>query len=113
MKKYSLLMFILIFSGCGASPTIQKGAERVQITNTLVDSSQMVRVGEVNCEYGINARMTATNVNYCRTELKNKAYNMGANVVVIENQSIGNPGCANCVSMFGTAYKSSNTIINK
>jgi len=41
----------------------------------------------------------------CRNELRNKAKSMGADLVVIENETIGNGGCGNCVSMIGTTYK--------
>lgn len=110
MKKYFIYMCVLAIYGCGSAPVIQKGAEVVRISNYYSDSSHLVRVGEVECDFGINGRLTSTNVKYCRTELKNKAYTMGANLVVIDSQSIGNPGCANCVSMLGTAYKDASGI---
>ena len=101
-----ILVILLIFmvSAC-AGPQMMSGSENVRISKTQPNEEDYEFIIEVSCKHGFNARLTSTNISFCITELKNKAFTHGANLVVIENESIGNQGCANCVAMFGSAYK--------
>lgn len=52
----------------------------------------------------MNFVTVSTNLQNCRNDLRNKAVQISASLVVVENESVGNSGCSNCVSMFGSAY---------
>jgi hypothetical protein len=83
---------------------LEPRAAGIQIRKDAVQDGA-VALGEVSCNFGMNAQVVSTNVESCRNDLRNKALAKGADFIVIETEQIGNQSCPNCVSMFGTAYK--------
>ena len=89
--------------GCTGSQMVS-GSEQVRISKTSPDENKYEFVSEVSCEFGMNFVTVSTNLQNCRNDLRNKAVQISASLVVVENESVGNSGCSNCVSMFGSAY---------
>lgn len=104
MRTASLLLIPSLLSACGSAVQLAPGAAAVQIRKDATQNGATA-LGEVSCNFGMNARVAATNVEWCRNDLGNKALAKGADFVVIETEQIGDAACPNCVSMFGTAYK--------
>jgi hypothetical protein len=105
MRNSALLLLIApVIWACGSAVVLEPKAAGIQIRKDAVQGGA-VALGEVSCNFGMNAREVATNVEWCRNDLRNKALGKGADFIVIETEQIGNEGCPNCVSMFGTAYK--------
>lgn len=105
MRNVALLAFMApVIWACGSAVALEPKAAGIQIRKDATQDGA-VALGEVSCDFGMNARQVATNVEWCRNDLRNKALAKGADFIVIETEQIGNDGCPNCVSMFGTAYK--------
>lgn len=103
MKALLFVAVTGLLLGC-AGPQMIPGAEQVRISKTTPDENKYDFISEVSCDYGMNFGTTSTNLRNCRNDLKNKAARVRASIVVVESESIGNSGCPNCVSMFGSAY---------
>tara|TARA_R110002095_G_scaffold21740_3_gene23534 strand:+ start:355 stop:780 length:426 start_codon:yes stop_codon:yes gene_type:complete len=95
---------------CGGSPVaLQTQAASIRLQKQAPSIDEFEPLGEVSCEFGANFGSTADNVRACRNDLRNKAHQLGATLVAIETEVLGTDGCANCVSMFATAYKPTHT----
>src|SRR2546429_6051097 len=65
-------------------------------------------LGTVTCSRGsgfIPHRKAETNIVHCQRELRNKAAELDAHVVVITSQQLGAGECSSCVTLVGTAYR--------
>ena len=110
MKQVGLILLTaLTLSACTASAALNDGAEAIRIQNTVPSDAEVEMLGEVSCSFGYNAMPPNQNVKSCRNDMRNQAQALGAEFLVIENQQIGDTNCRNCVTMFGTAYKYSQT----
>ena len=94
MKRFFMLGLVAVLTGCAAVPT-NAGAERVRITNTE-PGKECRFLGDVTGNQGnfVTGPWTS-NENLetgARNTLKNKAFAMGANVVVLLTQRAGQSG---------------------
>ncbi|ENN6470515.1 DUF4156 domain-containing protein [Vibrio vulnificus] len=114
MKKFELsvgLLFIAILSGCAAKPIIE-GAEKVELTTERPDRSHCDYLGEVVGSQGnwVTGDFTSNEdlIIGARNELKNKAFQLGANVVYVEGMANtnawGSLGTTNTTAI-GKAFK--------
>ncbi|WP_018694067.1 DUF4156 domain-containing protein [Algicola sagamiensis] len=104
MQRSSLILALsLVLSACVSAPVVLDGSNKVRFQTYTPSKHEYEFVGEISCSRGGDYRKHETNVEYCRTELKNKAYKLGANIIVL-NTVTG--GCPNCVIMYGNAFKS-------
>ncbi|MCY9844445.1 hypothetical protein [Vibrio caribbeanicus] len=103
MKVLLLSAIAALLVGC-TGPQMVSGSEQVRISKINPDENKYEFVSEVSCDFGMNFVTVSTNLRNCRNDLKNKAAQVSASLVVVESESIGNSGCSNCVSMFGSAY---------
>tara|TARA_B100001063_G_C16357632_1_gene354445 strand:- start:127 stop:480 length:354 start_codon:yes stop_codon:yes gene_type:complete len=113
--KISSLILITALIGCANLELSQAGRD-VQLLTQLPSSNSkpFVEVGDISCDFGMNARSPSTNIIQCRNDLKNKAARLGAKIVVVQHQQLGTggsgfgeyaiAGCPNCITMVGTAY---------
>lgn len=62
-------------------------------------------VGEVSCNLGGNFGTVGGNTDGCRNDIRNQAADLGADVIVLTTQQVGAGRCANCVVMYGIAYR--------
>lgn len=106
----TLLILFLVLTVCGcATVELEEGGKRVKIlTEQSLLSDAYEDLGEVSCQKGVNARSSGTNIIQCRNELRNRAAELGADVLVIQHQQLGSAGCGNCIVMVGVAYKLAN-----
>lgn len=115
------LLWLVSFSLISCSTIeLSDAGQHIHITKqfSLADLDAYERLGEVDCNARSNGIHSSKNIIRCRTELKNKAAEMGADIVVIEHEQMGSGsnafalnnyavanGCNNCISMVGTAYR--------
>ncbi|WP_299947023.1 hypothetical protein [uncultured Microbulbifer sp.] len=118
MKTIFIFASFLLLISC-ANIKLSEAGSKVQIIQqiSISDLKHYQSVGDIDCKFGFNAKSSTTNIKQCRIELKNKAAELGAEIVVIAHQKLGanpsfgvgqsyNTGCPNCISMVGTAYRS-------
>ena len=118
MKTIFIFTSCLLLISC-ANIKLTEAGSKVQIVQqiSISDLEHYQAIGDIDCQFGFNAKSPITNIKQCRTELKNKAAELGAEIVVIAHQKLGanpsfgigqphNSGCPNCISMIGTAYRS-------
>ncbi len=123
MKRFLLVTLVVLgLSGCGSVELSSRGKD-VQLLGGFPGNERpenFIEVQTISCSQGYNGRQPNTNIISCRNELRNKAAELGADFVIVENQQIGQgggagyisngtgyfvSGCPNCISMVGTAYK--------
>lgn len=116
--KYNLLVMSLILSAC-STVELSDAGKKIHIIKQFSPSDLEVYepLGEVTCNSGFNGRNSANNIVKCRTELKNKAAELGAEIVVVEHEQMGRGGNAfvanngfsngwgSGTAMVGTAYR--------
>ncbi len=110
LNKKLFLSFLLILTGCSAN-SIKHGAETVKVTNIEPDK-ECIRLGDITGSQGnfFTGEWTS-NRNLetgARNDLKNRAYDMGGNVVVILTQRPGMTGGG--TSIFGSLQQTNVTI---
>lgn len=108
MTKLSLLAPGLAFMLCAcARLQLTPEAQRVALLSTPPADlpNGYTEIGTLTCSRGRNYRKPKTNIVQCQNELRNKAAEMGAAIVVITAQQLGTHSCDNCVSLIGTAYR--------
>jgi len=107
MRRIILLPLLLV-SSCATTPRLQPGAETVKlITDT---SSREIAghemIGTLKCDKGKGGSGTTKfNLEACHTELVNRAYEVGASMLVIDKADLGASNCTTRVIVTGTAYK--------
>ncbi|HTF98658.1 MAG TPA: DUF4156 domain-containing protein [Cellvibrio sp.] len=109
-KQVLVVAALIVLGGCAAKGVV-KGAERVEIVNELPDKTHCKFMGEIvgsqgnwfTGDYTSNENLVVG----ARNELRNKAYNMGANVVYIQDMkntnAWGSLGTTNTTAV-GKAY---------
>jgi len=118
MKKmnrifYSILV-LLIVAGCSAQ-AVRPEAQSVEIVNELPDKTKCKFIGEVVGSQGnwVTGDFTSNEnlVVGARNELRNKAYELGGNVVYVQDlkntNAWGSLGTTNTTAV-GKAYKCAN-----
>jgi hypothetical protein len=111
MKKYILLMFVILACSCSSIPTLP-GAERIEIVNELPDKSRYVFLGEVVGSQGNWATGGLTSnedlIIGARNELRNKALSLGGDIVHLQSSDSagawGSSGTIN-TTIVGKVYK--------
>ncbi len=105
------LVGILLFSACSAKKAMP-GAERVEIVIEKPDSKKCTYLGEVVGSQGnwITGDYTADKdlIKGARNELRNEAYKLGANVVYMQQATMGSSFISygnNISTNIGKAYK--------
>ena len=112
MKGIIFFFAFTLLLSCSSKQVI-KGAERIRLTNTK-PGAECTFLGEVSGSQGnmwtADITPDKTIIQGARNDLKNQAFRLGANVVVIqdtsnsENTSWGSGGTYNS-TLFGNAYK--------
>ena len=109
----------MFFSGCAAlTYTLNEKGSRVQIVEYLNPGvrAHLQELTMIKCELGMNAASQEANVESCRNEIRNKAAEIGATVVLFqpEQQQITKTStnfltagetCLNCITLRGIAFK--------
>ena len=111
--KIAVAVCLIALSGCAAK-TLTPGAERIVISNKE-PTQNCEFMGEVIGSQGnwFTADITSDSdmIKGARNEMRNQAFSMGANYIVLVNQSTSNNtsgfGGAYNSSMFGNAYRCS------
>lgn len=119
MKKRAIVLFSMALTAWSAN-NLNQGAERVRITNTE-PTGNCTFLGEVTGSQGnffTGGWTSNSNLETgARNDLKNQAYSMGGNVVVILTQRAGQTGSAyfgsgssqqTNVTLSGTVYRCNN-----
>ena len=110
-NSLSLTVAVLIFSGCSAQKTIP-GAERVELVNDAPDKTNCKFLGEVVGSQGnwFTGDITSNKnlVIGARNEMRNLAYELGGNVVYVQDlkntNAYGSMGTTNTTGI-GKAYR--------
>lgn len=103
----TLLTLSSVTLGC-ASTTLSNAGKEVKILKHLSISEldSYDEVGTISCNFGFNFRSSSDNIKQCRDDLRNKSAQIGASILIIDHQQLGNSNdCPNCITMTGTAYK--------
>jgi len=112
MKAHLLAVLLAVTAAACAPKVLQltPQGQQVQLVSTppadlLVGYAEL---GTVTCSRGsgfIPHRKAETNIVHCQRELRNKAAELDAHVVVITSQQLGAGECSSCVTLVGTAYR--------
>jgi len=89
--------------GCGGAQLTPEAARVEWYTDRPDGDWQML--GDLQCQRGHNFVSAGSNVSYCRNTLRNRAAEMGADIIVVSSEQIGMGECGNCVLFVGTAYR--------
>ncbi len=109
--KIAAAVCLIALSGCSAKE-LNPGAERIMISNNF-PAQNCKFIGEVIGSQGnwFTADITSDSamIKGSRNEMRNQAFSMGANYIVLVNQSTSNNsrgfGGAYNSSMFGNAFR--------
>jgi hypothetical protein len=107
MKILLFLAGCLFFTACASAPQLSKEGSYVKLVDALPKSEADAydKINPIACENSAT-KNADENRTRCRTELRNHGAMMGGDVVVIDGQEVGTPGCETCVRMNGFVYKS-------
>lgn len=113
MKTVIVFLSTVSLMGCAAIEVVP-GAEKILLTNQAAPK-ECQYIGEVSGSQGnvLTADITSDRnmIQGARNEIRNNAFKLGANYVVIENQSQSNNiyiGGTYNATIFGNAYKCPN-----
>ena len=111
-RRVLLVMVTLFLASCTHVPVeLSASATKTKFVEYLTapEKSKYEGLGYLKCELGMNARTVNTNIEGCKTMLRNKGAAMGADLVVLDKEKIGSitgwGACPNCIKMSGVAYK--------
>jgi hypothetical protein len=106
MKIFASFALLLTFVACSSAPELTREAAHVNLLDSLSasEAAKYTKIDPIVCENS-STDSADENRTRCRTELRNHAIKMGADVVVIDGQRIGTPNCESCVRLNGFAYK--------
>jgi hypothetical protein len=106
IMKILLMAICITFVACSSAPELSKEATHVNLVDSLPasEADKYIKIDPIECKNS-STDSADENRTRCRTDLRNHAIKMGADVVVIDGQQIGKPGCESCVRLNGFAYK--------
>lgn len=117
--RWALLASVVL--GCAGCATTQLSlaGQYVEVAATTPTGCRFV--GAVSGYEGFNAHSPEDNIIAVQAQLRNKAAELGGNVVTPTSQQVGTPGtlttntgwngaCPNCITMMGSAYHCPNRV---
>jgi hypothetical protein len=106
MKIFFGFALLIGFAGCSSAPELTREAAHVNLLDSLPasEAATYTKIDPIECENS-STDSADENRTRCRTDLRNHAIKMGADVVVIDGQHVGTPNCETCVRLNGFAYK--------
>ncbi len=101
----TLLLLVLALSGCATTPLSERGSTVTLVTAlSAQDLKELRLLGNVSCKARGHTD-PEVNIQSCKNDLRNQAANLGASIVVLESQQLGNSWCSGCILMTGSAYR--------
>ncbi|MCB9253565.1 MAG: hypothetical protein H6617_02665 [Bdellovibrionaceae bacterium] len=106
MKARLSVLVLLSFAAC-STVELHPNARNIAISRGERFRRNLdgyAAVGEISSS--CNSRPTLRlNIENCQNDLKNQAYEKGATLIILNERTIGNWWCKDCVKMKGTAYR--------